>query len=193
MRCIGLPENRLFGKPELNLAQRADSFSGNFVAIEETPLFLSRMRAARFFKYWLPVILWMTVIFGASTNLGKPKNTSRIIVPVLHWLIPDISDESVAQVQFAVRKTAHAVEYAILGLLFWRARRNQTSSAPSGWNWREAGIAILFCAIYAATDEFHQTFVATRQGSPWDVLLDTAGATMGILLLWFVGRRLKRW
>jgi VanZ family protein len=149
--------------------------------------------AARFFKYWLPVILWMMVIFGASTNLGAPKNTSRIIGPVLHWLFPKIADETVERVQFVVRKSSHAIEYAILGLLFWRACREPNSETPRRWSWRAAGFAILFCATYAATDEFHQTFVAARQGSPWDVLLDTSGAVAGMILLWLGGRRLKYW
>jgi VanZ family protein len=149
--------------------------------------------AARFFKYWLPVILWMTLIFGASTNLGAPKNTSRFIGPFLRWLAPTISDESIGKVQFGIRKTSHAVEYAILSLLIWRARRKAVSPGARGWSWREAGIAILISAIYAATDELHQQFVPTRQGSIWDVLLDTSGAALGIFALWKTGRWLKRW
>lgn len=151
------------------------------------------MRAARFLKYWLPVILWMIVIFGASTDLGTTKNTSRFIGPALHWLFPNIADATAEHVQFAVRKSSHAIEYAILSLLFWRARRKSNANEPRRWSWRAAGCAILFCATYAATDEFHQTFVAARQGSPWDVLLDTSGATFGMVALWFVGRRLKYW
>lgn len=135
----------------------------------------------------------MIVIFGASTSLGAPRNTSRFIGPILRWLVPNISDDTVVNVQFVVRKTAHAVEYAILCFLIWRARRKIIPNESPRWHWREAGIAILFSAIYAATDEFHQYFVATRQGSPWDVLLDTAGAAAGIFVLWKIGRRLKRW
>jgi VanZ family protein len=152
-----------------------------------------RVRIARFLKYWLPVILWMIIIFGASTNLGAPQNTSRFLGPLLRWLLPSISDDAISNIQFGVRKSSHAIEYAILCLLFWRARRKKNTNEPRPWIWREAGIAILFSAIYAATDEFHQYFVATRQGSPWDVLLDTAGATAGIFVLWKIGCWLKRW
>lgn len=135
----------------------------------------------------------MTVVFGASTNLGASQNTSRIIGPVLHWLFPHMAEETVSDIVFAIRKSAHAIEYGILALLFWRARRKTVSAEPRPWNRRDAGLAILFCAAYAATDEFHQTFVAARQGSPWDVLLDTSGAVAGMFLLWLVGRWLKRW
>lgn len=147
----------------------------------------------RFLKYWLPLLVWMIVIFGASTDLGATKNTSRFIGPVLHWLFPNIADESVERVQTVVRKSSHAIEYAILGLLFWRARRKSFSNSSAAWQWRDAGIAIVFCAFYAATDEFHQTFVAGRQGSPWDVLLDISGAVAGMILLWLAGRGLKWW
>ena len=151
------------------------------------------MPAARFFKYWLPVVLWMILIFGGSTNLGAPKNTSRIIVPFLHWMVPDISDQAIDRVQFAVRKTGHMIEYAILSLLLWRARRNIINAPAQGWRWNEARFAILISATYAATDEFHQFFVSTRQASVWDVLIDAGGATIGMILLWKLGCWFKRW
>ena len=44
--------------------------------------------------------------------------------------------------------------------------------------------AVLFVALYAATDEFHQSTVPNRQGSAWDVLLDTIGGLGGVVLLW---------
>jgi VanZ family protein len=151
------------------------------------------VRTVRFFKYWLPVIVWMAIIFGASTNLGAPRNTSRIIAPILRLLNPNITDETIGKVQYGIRKTGHAVEYAILALLIWRARRKTILPEPKTWHRRDAIVAILVSALYAATDEFHQSFVSTRQASVWDVILDTAGAVMGIFLLWIIGRRLKYW
>jgi VanZ family protein len=53
-------------------------------------------------------------------------------------------------------------------------------------------LALGLAAFYACTDEFHQTFVPSRQGSAWDVLLDTGGASLGLLLLWAGGRCRKR-
>ena len=157
------------------------------------PCFHPRVFAARFFKYWLPVILWMVLIFGASTNLGAPRNTSRFIGPFLRWLVPSITEKTVEAVQYNIRKAGHVTEYAILSLLLWRARRKTISNEPDGWNWTDARFAIFVSTIYAMTDEFHQYFVATRQGSIWDVLLDTSGAVLGIFALWKIGRWLKRW
>ena len=135
----------------------------------------------------------MVLIFGASTDLGAPRNTSRFIGPFLRWLVPSITDQTIKAVQYNIRKTGHVAEYAILSLLLWRARRKTISNEPLNWNWSDARFAIFISASYAATDEFHQYFVATRQGSIWDVLLDTSGAVLGIFALWKIGRWFKRW
>jgi len=46
---------------------------------------------------------------------------------------------------------------------------------------------------YAASDEFHQLFVPSREASVLDVLIDTAGAVFALLLIWFIGRWRRRW
>ena len=135
----------------------------------------------------------MTLIFGGSTQLGASRNTSRFIVPVLRWLNPNVTDETIDRIQFAIRKCSHATEYGILALLVWRAFRNRKTIVAPQWNWSDARRALLICALYAATDEFHQSFVASREASVWDVLLDTAGATTAIFLLWKMGRWFQRW
>ncbi len=68
-----------------------------------------------------------------------------------------------------LRKLAHAVEYGLLFLLWLRALRWSGRAA-----WWAAGIAIL----YAISDEFHQSFVEGRHGSPWDVAIDVAGVAI---------------
>jgi VanZ family protein len=84
-------------------------------------------------------------------------------------------------------------EYAVLALLLWRVLRRPAAPDVPSWRWSHAGLALALAALYAATDEFHQTFVPSRQGSVWDVLLDTTGAAIGLLCLWAIGRLLKRW
>src|SRR4030081_2707248 len=74
-----------------------------------------------FLRYWLPVVAWLGVIFVGSTDVMSTEQTSRIIVPFLRWLKPDISVEAIGLVQFSVRKAAHLAEYAILAMLLWRA------------------------------------------------------------------------
>lgn len=141
--------------------------------------------------HYLPVFAWMFVIFLASTDIGSSAHTGRIIRPLLKWLNPDVTEETVKLVQAIVRKTGHVSEYAVLALLLFRARR--LTRSITGWVWREFWIVIACCAAYASTDEFHQLFVSSRQASVLDVLIDSCGATAGLLALWWIGRQRKAW
>jgi VanZ family protein len=144
-------------------------------------------------KYWLPVVIWFGLIFFASSDQSSMQHSSRLIAPLVRWLFPHAAVATVDQVVYLVRKCAHVTEYALLALLFWRALRKPFRGDARPWSWREPRVAILLCAIYAATDELHQTFVPTRQGSVADVLLDTAGAGLGIIVWWLIGRWRKKW
>jgi VanZ family protein len=131
-------------------------------------------------KNWLPVFIWLGVIFLASTDLMSAEHTSRFIVPFLRWLKPDISPEALASIHFIVRKCAHLGEYAVLALLLLRPAIFMTNLKPS--------LAILYvsvwvaCLFVAATDEFHQTFVASRGASARDIIIDSGGAILGLLI-----------
>src|SRR5688572_23088090 len=98
----------------------------------------------------------MAVIFAGSTGLGAPRNTSRFIGPILRWFAPGMSEETEHAIVFTIRKCAHAVEYAILAVLVWRARRSSSQPPATGWRWSEAAFAILISGLYAVTDELHQ-------------------------------------
>ncbi len=135
----------------------------------------------------------MLVIFSASSDAMSFQHSSRIIGPLMHWLLPHLSDKAVHAIVVFVRKCAHGTEYAVLGLLLWRVLRRPAEPMVPSWRWSKAGWALALAALYAASDEFHQTFVPSRQGSVRDVLLDTAGAALGLLCLWAVGRWRKRW
>ena len=52
-----------------------------------------------FLRYWLPVLLWASVIFGMSTGAGSARHTSRILRPLLRWLNPDVTDETIEQIR----------------------------------------------------------------------------------------------
>ena len=134
-------------------------------------------------KYWLPVAIWMAVIFSASSDQGSFQRSSRIIQPLLLWVFPHLQAATVHEIVVAVRKCAHLTEYAILGVLIWRAFSRRPGMESYPWRWKHAGQALLLVVLYAATDEFHQLFVPTREGSIVDVLIDTTGAALGLLLV----------
>src|SRR5205085_11378558 len=103
------------------------------------------MKLPRFVRYWMPAIIWMALIFLGSTDILSAEHTSRFLVPFLRWLDPQISLAALAQIQFAIRKLGHLIEYAILAMLFWRALRGGTR-----WQMKMSVLfflAALVCAI----------------------------------------------
>ena len=112
------------------------------------------------FWYWLPVALYAGAIFYLSSQQHPDEDLPS-------FLLEDVSD-----------KVLHAVEYAVLGGLCYRAFR-------WGVNGPVASYALLFAivtaSLYGVTDEVHQFFVPFRESSWLDWLADTAGATVGAL------------
>src|SRR5262252_5636927 len=143
--------------------------------LAQTPY--KRMR--QFVKYWLPLLIWLGVIFVGSTSVMSAEHTSRYIVPFLLWLKPGMSPEAIWTILVVTRKCAHVSEYAVLGLLLWRALRSVPSLGTK--TLMVFGAALLGCALFAASDEFHQTFVKSRTPSVRDVFLDVGGALLGLL------------
>lgn len=141
-----------------------------------------------FLKYWLPLLLWLGLIFGASSDRMSVQHSSRIIGPLMRWLFPRLPEKNVEQVVFGVRKCAHVTEYAILSWLLFRALNQPKERGPAPWNWPKAAVVFALVALYAASDEIHQLFVPSRQASVWDVLLDSGGAAVGLLVVWSIRR-----
>ncbi len=135
------------------------------------------------FRWLLPVI-WMAFIFTGSTDLLSANHTSRFVEPLLRWLSHNsLSDQQIDEIHFLIRKTGHLCEYAVLCvLLWWTSYSPQKDDPPHParpW-WRRAALAVALAACFAATDEFHQSFVPSRGASVEDVLIDTVGATLGL-------------
>ena len=143
--------------------------------------------------YWLPVAAWMTFIFLGSTGGLASEQTSRFLIPFLKWLLPGAAPETLHQVHVFSRKCAHLAEYALLSTLLWRALHHSIRRQTAAWRWDVAGWALLGAALYAVSDEIHQSFVPSRQGSVRDVLLDSTGAALGLLLVWLAGYLRRRW
>jgi len=110
-----------------------------------------RMRPQRL-SLWLPPLVLMAAIFAFS---AQPNLDSGL------GLIDDIG-----------RKVIHFAEYALLCFLWWRPLSASTNPR------RAVLLAFVLTSAYAAIDEYHQTFVEGRHGSPVDWLIDSAGAAL---------------
>ena len=129
-----------------------------------------------FLKYWLPVMVWLGLL---APPISCRPSTRRVFW--CRFCAGSIrkfrGERSIPHT--IIRKLGHLTEYAILAALFWRALR--------GAHWRSK-MSLLFaaawgaCAIFAATDEFHQSFVPSRTASANDVMIDVCGALIGLTI-----------
>lgn len=123
-----------------------------------------------FLKAWLPVIVWVALILTAANDTLSADTTADWLELLLGRRPPAVN--------FTLRKTAHVVEYAILALLAWRARRTLV-------------IPLLIVLATAIADETLQAFTQMRTGSPFDVLLDLCGGILALLVIPAVRARLS--
>lgn len=132
-----------------------------------------------------PLIAWIAVIFFFSSTAAAASETSRIIGPLLHFLFPSASEETIRQAHFLIRKSAHFTEYAILAFLAVRAFAKTSHRRLREYRFV---ISIVIVLLIASLDEFNQSFEPSRTSTIRDVGLDLAGGATMVLLLWSVGR-----
>ena len=131
------------------------------------------------------------MIFLESSNLGASSNTSRILYPLFHFLF-GMDNAHFEHWHFFIRKGGHVFGYGLLSILLFRAWRETLPSLEhSKWTLRWATIAVVGTAIVASLDEWHQSYLPSRTGTPWDVLLDTCAAIAAQILVflwirWFL-------
>lgn len=105
-------------------------------------------------------------------------NTSRVVRPLLIWLFPNITEESIGLAHFLVRKAAHITEYAVLG---WLAARAFSGSSQEFLRRRWFLAGLMLIVLHALLDEYHQSFVPSRTGSLYDSGIDIAGGLIGLI------------
>ena len=145
----------------------------------------TRPTLERIWRY-APLIICIALISFASSNEFSADNTSRIVRPLLLWLFPNITEESLRLTHFLVRKAAHLTEYAVLG---WLAARAFAGSGREflRQRWFIAGLALI--VLHALLDEYHQSFVPSRTGSLYDSAIDIAGGLIGLVGFAYFRRR----
>lgn len=122
-------------------------------------------RFSIFLKLWGPVFIWSSLIFILSNQ------------PNLTLNLPN---------EFIIRKFIHAVEYAVLTFFLFRALYNlpkKTSASPIDLKKHCIVFSAIIVLLFAVSDEFHQTFVQGRTGTPYDVMIDSLGMMVAGLIL----------
>jgi VanZ family protein len=120
----------------------------------------------------------MGIILWLASDSGSATQTGQLLVPILRFLFPSASSLQIEALHGAARKAAHAIEYAILAGLWFRAFAAGAGLAPRLAAWAAWAVAV----VWAGIDETYQSTLASRTGSPTDVALDAAGALAIVLL-----------
>lgn len=132
------------------------------------------------------LLTWMTIIFIYSSRPADASTQDSYLVGNLvavvaqQWSQMDWSDQEqllfVEDIDFYVRKAAHMMEYAVLGVLLMGCMQSFGLAMPRLWKW-----ALVAGVIYAASDEFHQYFVPGRACQLRDVAIDGGGVVIGVV------------
>lgn len=135
-------------------------------------------------KRWLMVIAWMILIFYFSSQPGNESEKNNEFVVYLFKLLGINLNSILGDLtSFIIRKAAHFTEYFILATLVYRALNDDTRVN------KQVIISVLVVFLYACTDEFHQRFVPGRVSAFRDVMIDTSGGALAMIITYL--RHLK--
>lgn len=149
----------------------------------------SARRGVRYWLYiWLPVAVGIAVIALESTLWFGSDHTSHPLRQIYEALFGHVADDRWQVIHHYIRKSGHFIGYGLIGVAWLRA---WWMTLPHSRFLPDAVLALLGTALVASCDEWHQTFLPNRTGTPWDVLLDCTGAVVLQLVVYIFMRTLK--
>ena len=129
----------------------------------------------------LLLFIWLTFIFFMSNQNGSQSNELTNSIIYNFFKLFNLSDSTIeiliSNLFFIIRKLAHFTEYFILGILFMNLFKEFNIVSK-----KKLIYCCLLCLLYAISDEFHQLFIGSRNGSIIDVLIDFIGSISGVLI-----------
>ena len=149
-------------------------------------------------RAWWPALVWIGLIVIESTDKLSSDNTGTFLYKVLSHLFPRVNLYNVLVLNFILRKTGHVMGYGILSLLLLRGWRRTLVRARATLGrsmvglvtfGRTAVLAWLGTAFVAAMDEWHQSVIPSRTGTPRDVVLDSAAGLVFLTIAYAWLRR----
>jgi VanZ family protein len=137
---------------------------------------------------WLPVAAAICVILIESTEMFGSDHTSGPLRWFFEKIFCPVTDDRWEVLHHLIRKSGHFLGYGLMGLAWLRAWWMTLSRSRFI---HDALLALLGTALVASCDEWHQTFLPNRTGTPWDVLLDCCGAITLQVLVYVYMRTFK--
>jgi len=130
---------------------------------------------------WLLVIAWMILIFWfSSMPAAISDEKSHFVIYVFNLFGLNLNSVFGDLANFIVRKCAHFSEYFIFYLLLYNAYKEHFPKKKA------LILSLLSVFLYASTDEFHQLFVPGREARVRDVLIDTSGGVLAMIVCYFL-------
>lgn len=148
------------------------------------------MRDSAKIKMWITLFALTAVLIWIFEMSAKPADESealsrRIDGWICDTFIEDYQDfpadeqqRILSALDLRVRKTAHYIEYMVLGLLLYLTAEFFLEQMSV-----RAAVVILAGLLQALLDEYHQYFVSGRNPQFADVILDTFGICTGVLII----------
>ena len=136
------------------------------------------MRNRRLIIRWIALLFWMGLIFYMSNQPGDVSSKqSGLVLKLFQFIGIDLNNELSELATFIVRKTAHFTEYFILYFLSINVMKCYLNIKNTIF------YSFIFSFFYACTDEIHQYFIPGRAMAFRDVLIDSAGALLAMIIV----------
>lgn len=129
---------------------------------------------------WCGLIFWFSAqpaMKSAKMSHSIGRIVGEVLVPDFKTLSPEEQEKIEEKIDYPIRKTAHAMEYAVLGGLLVLTYGSYGIIGKKGMAY-----GILTGVAYAMSDEIHQLFVVGRSCQVTDVLIDSAGVIFGSII-----------
>lgn len=135
-------------------------------------------------------ICWMIFIFYMSNQPSTVSSSQSggfinmlCNIPTIGIVVENLMKIGLAE--FLIRKSAHMFLYFVLAILLYMAVKGIR-------NIRDYLLAFILTVLYAGTDEFHQLFIPGRSGEFRDVLVDSIGGLIGLLLVFLISKVISK-
>ena len=146
------------------------------------------MNKKKIIIYSIVVVLFLLVIFIlSSANATESNGLSKSLIKQSMVIYEKLFDKKInkelmiIKLNYPIRKIAHFTEYFILAILIFKllfyVKKNINLIYFN---------TIMLCLLFATIDEFHQLFVANRTGRIVDILIDTFGSILAVLIMYLI-------